>query len=533
MLAFSASVTAQSLPGTGKPTPSSASSEDAAPVPEEPVDPGSPQASIAEFLRLCREERYDEAARYLDIHTPSTKRKPFELAKRLKAVIDRRSWIDLEKVSPHANGNTSDGLSPSYEDVGQVPLPSGPPQPIRLFNRALLGGSPAWVVSRQTVDRIDKWYEALPQAWLLDRLPAWLLRTGPRDLLVWQWIAIPILFVAAWGTGALLGHLTRWVAARGKWVRFNVQLKERLRGPLTLAWTLVLVYVALPFFGLFKPADEFVRTFLRGALYFVLFWSASRSIESWGRAIADSPWAIEHSSAKALVPIGVRLAKIVLLIIAVVVLISALGYPAASIVAGLGIGGLAVALAAQKTVENLFGAFTLGADEPFRVGDFVKVEDFTGTIEAIGLRSTRIRTLDRTLITIPNGRLSELRIENFSSRDRFRLACNLTLTYDTTEAQMRTVLDECQRALREHPRIWPDSITVRFQGLGDSALVIEVMAWFLVADYAGFQQVREEILLQFMSIVERAGTSFAFPTRTIQLVTEPNMPEQRPGTARA
>lgn len=488
---------------------------------------------MAEFLRLCREGRYHEAARYLDIHTPATKRPPSELAKRLKAVIDRRSWIDLQKISAHANGNTSDGLTPSYEDVGQVPLASGPPQPIRLFNRARLGGSPAWVVSRQTVDRIDKWYEALPQAWLLDRLPAWLLRTGPRDLLVWQWIALPIVFFAAWGLGALLGHLTRWVVARGKsapWERFNVQLRERLRGPLTLAWMLTLLYVAVPFLGLFKPADEFVRSFLRGAFYFALFWSISRSIESWGRAIAESPWANERSSAKALVPIGVRLAKIILLIVAVVVLISALGYPAASIVAGLGIGGLAVALAAQKTIENLLGAFTLGADEPFRVGDFVKIEDFLGTIEAIGLRSTRIRTLDRTLISIPNGRLSEMRIENLSSRDRFRLACHLTLSNATTEAQMRAVLAECHRALREHPKIWPDSITVRLQGFGDSAaLVIEVMAWFLVADYAGFQQVREEILLQFIAIVERAGASFAFPTRTIKLTTEPLAPEQPPG----
>lgn len=530
---LSACGVALGAPASPKAGPASSAEEMQTP-PEEPVDPGSPRASVAEYLQLCREERYDEAARYLDVHAGAAKSKPGDLAKRLKAVIDRRSWIDIERLSPLASGNTNDGLPASYEDIGQIPLAAGQSKPIRLFNRGLVGGSPAWVVSRQTVDNIDRWYESLPQAWLLDRAPAWLLRTGPRELLIWQWIALPILFVTAWGLGAVLGNLTRWMAGRGKsqaWVRFNVQLQRRLRGPLTLIWALALVYAALPFLWLFKPADEFVRSFLRGGFYFTLFWSVSRLIDSWGKAIAESPWAHERSSAKALVPIGVRLAKILLLIVAVVVLISAMGYPAGSIVAGLGIGGLAVALAAQKTIENLFGAFTLGADEPFRVGDFVKIEDFVGTIESIGLRSTRIRTLDRTIITIPNGRLSEMRIENYSTRDRLRFACNLGLTYDTSEEQLRAVLAKCERALREHPRIWSEGITVRLQSLGDSALVIEIMAWFQTTDWAEFQRIREETLLEFMRIVAGAGASFAFPTRTVQLMADPPRPEPRPNTA--
>jgi MscS family membrane protein len=252
---------------------------------------------------------------------------------------------------------------------------------------------------------------------------------------------------------------------------------------------------------------------VRGGYYFTLFWSLSRLIEAWGKVIASSAWATEHHAGKSLVPIGVRLAKILLLVIAVVYLVSAMGYPAASIVAGLGVGGLAVALAAQKTIENLFGAFTLGADQPFRVGDFVKIEDFQGTVESIGLRSTRIRTLDRTVITIPNGRLSEMRLESFAARDRVRLACNLALDYATTAEQMRQVLAECERILREQPKIYADDVTVRLKELGETALVVEVQAWFVTDKFAEFQRIREEVLLAFMAAVEQAGTRFAYPTR--------------------
>jgi MscS family membrane protein len=212
----------------------------------------------------------------------------------------------------------------------------------------------------------------------------------------------------------------------------------------------------------------------------------------------------------------------------VVAVLSLLGYPVASLVAGLGIGGLAVALAAQKTVENLFGAFSIGVDQPFREGDFVKIEDFVGTVEAVGLRSSRFRTLDRTVITIPNGRLADMRLESFTARDRLRLATVIGLEYRTTAAQMRDVLEGFERVLRSHPRIWLDAVVVRFREFAASSLDIEIMAWFQTADWAEFQLIRQEILLQFMDVVERAGTSFAFPTQTVHIASIPRDASRAP-----
>jgi MscS family membrane protein len=259
---------------------------------------------------------------------------------------------------------------------------------------------------------------------------------------------------------------------------------------------------------------------LHVALFATFFWALFRSIAVATLLLSETPWAKEHPSSRSLIPLGRRVASVMVLIIAVVAILSNLGYPVASIIAGLGVGGLAVALAAQKTVENLFGAFSIGVDQPFREGDFVKIEDFVGTVESIGLRSTRIRTLDRTLIAVPNGKLADTRVESYAARDRLRLFCTLGVVYDTGAAQMREILAGIERVLRAHPKIWPDTVVVRFTSFGASSLDIEVMAWFTTTDWNEFTSIRQDIFLEFMEVVEKAGSSFAFPTHTLHLVKD-------------
>jgi MscS family membrane protein len=293
---------------------------------------------------------------------------------------------------------------------------------------------------------------------------------------------------------------------------------ERLGGPLTLFLSLVIITILLPWLELYAPAAATAMRVVRAGMLVVVFWGLLRLVDVIRTMVSGSRWAITAASAKSLVPLGARMLKVLVVAMAVVAFLSFLGYPVASLVAGLGLGGLALALAAQKTVENLFGAFSIGVDQPFREGDFVKIDDFVGTVEAIGLRSTRFRTLDRTIVSIPNGRLADMRLESFTARDRLRLATVIGLVYETTGHQMRTVLAGFERVLRSHPRIWPDAVVVRFREFASSSLDIEVMAWFQTADWSEFQLIRQEILLSFMDVVEQAGTSVAFPTQTVHLV---------------
>jgi MscS family membrane protein len=496
-----------------------ASARPAALTIEEPVDEGSPRAAVAEFLRLCRADRFEDAARYLDV--PKARlAEGAELARRLKAVMDRHAWVDLETISAIATGDTKDGIPLAFEGIASIPKAGGGTEPLRLFRRAAVGGTPAWVVSRTTVEHIDGWYSALEHRWMLERLPPALLKAGPRELLYWQWMALPAVALLALALGALLSRLSRrilvWLVSRSH-VSWDDHVATRVRGPLTLLFALGLVYLTLPWFGLYQPADAFVQGLLRGGLLFAFFWALGRMVEVWGRIIVDSRWGKDNITARSLAPFGIRLAKLVVFTIAVFAFVSAMGYSPTSLIAGLGVGGLAVALAGQKTVENLFGAVSISVDQPFRPGDFIKVEDFIGTVESIGLRSTRIRTLDRTIITIPNGRLSEMRVETFALRDRIRLAMTVGLIYGTTAEQMRTVLAGMEKVLRDHPKIWPDTVDVRFKELGASSLNIDVMAWFLTSEWSEFQTIRQEVLLDFMRVVEEAGTEFAFPTTTVHL----------------
>jgi MscS family membrane protein len=492
----------------------------AAAAAEEHVAQNSPRASLTAFLELCRVGRFAEAAGFLDLSPADAGRGPI-LARRLKAVLDRHAWLDLSGVSPLSGGNPEDGLPALTDEVARIPGPDGAPQPVRLVHREIDGGR--WVFSQGTTERIDPWFSRLEQRWLLERLPAPLLRSGPLELLYWQWLALPILLLMAWLLGLFLSRLTRGLlvrtVARTK-TQWDDEVLARIGGPLALAWALVAAYALLPWLGLYRPALESFHRLLRGGFFVVGFWALVRSIDVARQVIAESPWAKDHPTSLSLLPLGARVGKVLVLVIAVITLLSAVGYPAASLIAGLGIGGLALALAAQKTVENLFGAFSIGADQPFREGDFVRIEDLVGTVEAIGLRSTRIRTLDRTLVSIPNGKLADMRLESFAARDRFRLACTVGLVYETTADQMREVLAGLERVLREHPRIWPDAVVVRFKEFGASSLDIEVMAWFQTADWSQFQLVRQEVLLQFMEVVEKAGSSFAFPTRTVHLVND-------------
>ncbi len=488
--------------------------------PEDQLAKDSPRASLSRFLNLCRSGDYAQAARYLDLPPTAANRGP-ELARHLKSVLDRHVWFDLDAISPLSGGNNQDGLPPGVEEIATIPGPGAEREPVRLVRHD--DGGTRWAFSRATVKRIDTWYASLDGVWLEEHLPAPLLRPGPRNLLYWQWLALPLLVLLAWMLGSLLSRLTRWLLGRlsaRTATRWDDELLARIGGPLTLAWTLALAYLSLPWLGLYQHAQDFIWRVLRGAFFLTFFWALARTVDVARYVLTRAAWTKDHPAARSLLSLGSRVAKVLVVILGGVALLSELGYPVASLVAGLGIGGLAFALAAQKTVENLFGAFSIGADQPFREGDFVHIEDFVGTVEAIGLRSTRIRTLDRTLISIPNGKLADMRLESFTARDRIRLACTVGLVYETTVAQMREVLDGLERILREHPKIWPDAIVVRFASFGDSSLNIDVMAWFQTSDWNEFQLIRQNLFLQFMEVVEKAGSSFAFPTRTVHVVND-------------
>jgi len=361
-------------------------------------------------------------------------------------------------------------------------------------------------------------------AFLERLLPAPLLAGGPLGLAWWQWLALPAALALAIAGGLLLGAATRALLGRlasRTETTWDDALIGRLRGPIAAFWVLASAWALKGLLGLPEGWAAEVAGILRSGFTLVLFWAAVRSVDSAFAAITASPWGRAHATGSAMLPSLRRGSKVAVVVLGAVALLGQWGVPVASLVAGLGIGGLAVALAAQKTVENLIGSLSIGVDVPFKMGDYIRVDGLEGNVEAIGLRSTRVRTLDRTLVTVPNGKLADARIETFGARDRIRLYCTLSLVYGTTASQLRAVLGGVEAAIRAHELAWQEEVRVRFAALGQHALEVEVMAWLRTSDWLRFQAARQELLLRFLEAVERAGTSFAFPTQTVHLAAAP------------
>ncbi len=213
------------------------------------------------------------------------------------------------------------------------------------------------------------------------------------------------------------------------------------------------------------------------------FWALWRSVDVFIEMLLERPWAVDNPSARSLVAVTGNFTRVALTIMGLLSTLSAFGLPVTTAVAGLGIGGIALAFGAQKTVADLFGSVAIAADRPCRVGDTVRVEDVVGVVEEIGVRSTRIRTPDRSVVSFPNGRLADMRIETLAVRDRIRFATMVGVVYGTSEQQLKQVLTGLEDVLRRHPHIWKDVITVRFAGFGATALEIEVQCWFNTPDY--------------------------------------------------
>jgi MscS family membrane protein len=490
---------------------------------EPQVAADSPRASLAEFFALTRKGKYAEAAAFLDL-APAQQAGGAELSRRLQAVLDRFLWIDLESLSPLAQGDEQDGLPPGVDQLGTIRV-GDRAEPVRILRKETLEGR-RWLFSQSTIGRIDDWYESMGDLWVRRHLPDWLLRVGPAKLLRWQWLALPLLLAMAYVLARLIGWPARKLAARlgaRSRVTWDDAVLKRLGGFWTLIWMWIVLQALLPWLELSPAADVLAERFLRAVALVTLFGVLYRAVDVLGEGSKTASWTLGSPSARSALSIAMRSAKVAVVVLGATSALIELGYPMPSVLAGLGIGGIALALAAQKTVENLFGSVSLAADEAIRLGDSVRIDNIQGTVEGIGLRSTRLRTPERTLVTIPNGLLAGLRIESLTARDRMRLACTLGLAYGTTSAQIRQVLESCERILRAQPKIWPHDLFVRFKELGGSSLDVEVLAWFETT-WEEFTLIRQEVLLQFLEAVEGAGATLATSTPTINVVatTKPN-----------
>ncbi|NDK57277.1 mechanosensitive ion channel family protein [Pontibacter fetidus] len=270
-----------------------------------------------------------------------------------------------------------------------------------------------------------------------------------------------------------------------------------------------------------RKGDPFLKTFLfRTYQVFVivaLTWVVLRLVDFVGLIFQHRTERTASKMDDQLVPFFKDFGKVMVVIFSMMIMLGTVfGVNVAGFVAGLGVGGLAIAFAAKESLENLLASFTIFLDHPFVVGDLVEVGGITGTIEKIGFRSTRIRTLEKTFVTVPNKSMIDKPLNNLTLRTFRRVSFDITLTYDTTSAQIRAIATELQQFIDSHPNTNQDGV-VRFQALGPSSKNIMVLYFVESMDWNEYVNIKEEITYKVVEIVERHGAEFAFPSQTVYL----------------
>ena len=480
-------------------------------APDDEFNRGTPRSSVQGYAKATRERNFEQAAQYLDLSNLPPELEGYtgaELARQLRIAGGRKLNVDPDLLSNSPEGDTDDLLPEGRDRLGQI-TGQTKTYDIVLQRVPREDGTFIWKFAGSTVADIPQLYGEFGYGPLEKILPSWFFDYRIWSMEVWLWaaalavilISLPLAFLLTAGLQYLIG-------------RFRPDRLQDMKlfiGPVRLFLWAFLARTLFSVTGGSVLMQSIGETY---TVYVVaLAWMGLRCLD-----LLSSHTAVRldrsglTGSANLLRPIT-RLVKLLLIIGAVLLWLDNLGYQVTTLLAGLSISGVAVALASQKSLENIFGAVTLFAGQSVRVGDFLRFGDKMGTVEEIGLRATRIRTLERSVITIANAEFSTMHLDNLSKRDRFWYHPQLGLRYETTPDQIRYILVEVRKMLYAHPKVLSEPLHVRFSGFGEYSLDLEVFAYIGVTDYTESLEIAEDLNLRVMEIIAAAGSDFAFPAQ--------------------
>lgn len=495
--------------------------QETAPEASDPFDRTTPRSTVAALISALAERNYVFAGNYFALDEDDPVRAA-RLARALQASLDTGgNLVPFAELSNEPTGRIEDQLPPDMERVGtlggpaEVPILLARADPAPADGEAAAGAlpTPIWRISEETIAALDERADGLllegqAEAFIIAGAPLadWALLVG---LLL---IAFGIFWLLSW---LILAGLRRILAnpEDNGFYRFLFAALPPL--------SLLLAVIVFRVWGDDAPiaivARQAMFRYVGVLAWVAIVWFAIRLVDAITGKLTSKLDARERRQAASAVTLARRAIKLLLIAVAAIAILDTLGVDITTGVAALGIGGIALALGAQKTVENLVGSVTVVADRPIEVGDFCKVGDVLGTVEDIGMRSTRIRTNDRTLVTIPNGDFSSRQIENYSQRDRFLFNPVIGLEYGISTSQLQEGVGIVEQVLADHPLVSEDPRRVKLANFGPSSLDIEVFTYILVEDFSESLSIRHELLLAIFERLEEAGLSIAFPTQTVYL----------------
>lgn len=509
LLLLSLGASAQILP-TAKPA--------SPPANKDPLNRDSPQSSVVSFLEAAHAKDYSKALRYLDLRNMPEDRRledGTQLARELETILDRDTQFDVGNLSRSPEGDIADNLAQNRDRVDTFKV-NGQTLELDLERVTLHSGLSVWLFSSDSIPRIPIIAQMTNNSVIERHLPLPLVNLQLIGTPLWRWIGLVLLAFALAAFSKLLSRFVLW-ATRQVVERlapnWNLSLLQTFLSPLRLLLSVSLFRAGMDWFGPSALLRLYLGRVLAVLFFWGVFWLCAVIIDAVVRHLLTRLQAKHRSFSYSVLPLSGRIAKIVVLVLIIAAVLTAWGYNTTTLLAGLGIGGVALALASQKTIENLFGSVAVISDRPVSVGDFCKFGSGMGTVEDIGLRSTRIRTLDRTLVTVPNGSFSTMTLENFDRRDKTLFHVTLNLRRNTTPDQMRTLLASFTTLLKDQPKFETGALPVRFVGIGTYSLDVEIFVYVLTLDGDEFMKIQQDLFLSIMDAVEAAGTALAVPTQ--------------------
>jgi len=495
----------------------------ATPAPATPAAPtdqlgrNTPANSVFGFLKAATSGDYSIAAQYLQMSPAHRQAEGEQTATKLKFLLDNDFVGNYSRFS-QPEGTPQEGVSLGHQKLGT--MSAGDVEvDLDMVRVSDPTAGKIWLVSSDTIAKLPDLYDQAEARHVASKLPAFLVKHELGGMPLWQWLALLIATPFAAGLGWLVlaileiplrwwarrhGHVdvANWRSVSGPaWLLTGTLIHQSLVVKLRLPLLLRHYYFQITSTVLILSATWIFWRVVRWSLYRVRLGALARG----------------HAGTGSLMLLGERILKAIILIAGALAVLSNLGFNMSTALAGLGIGGLAIGFGAQKTIENLFGGVSVLGDEVFRVGDVCRFGDRSGTVEDIGLRSTRIRTEERSLLAIPNGTVATINLENLSRRDKILLKTNLSLRSETKSDHLRFVLSEMRRLLYSHPKIETTTVRVRLTDIAAAAPTVEVLAYVLTQDFNEFAAVREDVFLRMLDIVESSGTGLALPAQTLYL----------------
>jgi MscS family membrane protein len=481
------------------------------------------------FLEACHSGKLETASKYLDLRKESGEASQGpELAQTLANLLDHDSEFDLTDLNNTPEGSRDDGLAPDMERLATFQL-DGQTVPLHL-QRVSHNGIQVWVVSSGSVQHIPELAVLARESGIEKLLPAPLVTIKLLGTPLYAWIGLLLLALVI---SFLSNLLSRGVLALAKPVakryaaEFTTARLSAFTEPLRLLLSIAVFRACMEAFTPSALLRLYIGYLLECLFALGVASLAMRIVDLVADHLRTRLDARQRAVSFSVLPLGVRMAKITIFCLALLFTLAAWGYNTNAILAGVGVGGLAVALAAQKTIENLFGSVAVISDRPVLVGDFCQFGGQVGTIEDIGLRSTRIRTLDRTLVTIPNATFSTMTLENYSRRDRMWFHPTIHLRRGTTPDEIREAMDAITDILKEHPSVDPTDVPVRFTKMTTQSFDIEIFSYVLTPDFNEFLNVQSQLLLTILERLSALRVVLAVPIEEL-VVTGEQEGELRP-----